>query len=80
MGPLALFGAGGPSEVALDMVLLRGILSTGSREGCHLLGLRECSGATGTGGAAEADGCLVREAPCYKVNEWDMGACPIKMW
>ena len=58
---------GGPSEVALDVVLPRGVLSTGSGEGCHLLGLGECSG-TSTGGAAEADGCLVREAPCDKVN------------
>ena len=30
---------GGPSKVALDVVLPRGMLSTGSGEGCHLLGL-----------------------------------------
>ena len=58
---------GGPSEVALDVVLPRGMLSTGSGEGCHLLGLWECLG-TGAGGAAEADGCLAGEAPCDKVN------------
>ena len=37
------------------MVLPIGILSTGSGEGCHLLGLRDCFG-TGVGGAAEV-GC-----------------------
>ena len=58
---------GCPSTVALDMVLPRGMLSTGSGEGSHLLGMGECSGA-GTGGAAEADGCLAGEAPCDKEN------------
>ena len=52
---------GGPSAVALDMVLPRGMPSTGSGESSHLLGLGECSG-TGTGGAAEADGCSAGEA------------------
>ena len=47
---------GGPSEVALDMVLPRGMSSTGSGEGCCLLGLEECSGA-GEEGATGADGC-----------------------
>ena len=69
---------GGPSEVALDMVLPRGMLSTGSGEGCHLLGLGDCAG-TGAGGAAEADSCSAGESPCDKVNGWDVGACPIKM-
>ena len=58
---------GGPSEVALDMVLPRGMLSTGSGKGCHLLGLGDCSG-TGTGGSAGVDGCSAGEAPCDKVN------------
>ena len=69
---------GGPSEVALDMVLPRGMLSTGSWEGCCLLGLGDCSG-TGVGGAAGADGCSTGEAPCDEVNGWDVGAWPIKM-
>ena len=47
---------GGPSMAALDVVLARGVLSTESGEGSHLLGLGENSGA-GAGGAAEADGC-----------------------
>ena len=66
----------GPSEDALDMVPPRGMSSTGSGEGWHLLGLGDCSGAS-AGGAAEADGCLVGEAPCDKVNGWDVGACAI---
>ena len=58
---------GGPSPVALDVVLPRGVLSTGSGEGSHLLGLGECSG-TGAGGTAEAGGCLVGDAPYDKEN------------
>ena len=69
---------GGPSEIVLDVVLPRGMLPPGSEEGCCLLGLEEHSG-TGKGGAAEADGCLAGEAPCDKVNGWDVGACPINM-
>ena len=70
---------GGPSTVALDVVLHRGVLSTGSVEGSHLLGLGECSG-TSTGGTDEADGCPIGEAPCDKENGWDEGACPISRW
>ena len=55
----------GPSEVALDVVPLRGMLSPGSGDGCHLLSLGECSG-TSEGGAAEADGYLAGKAPCDK--------------
>ena len=58
---------GGCSMVALDVVPPRCLVSTGSQEGSHLLGLGECSGA-GTGGAAEADGCSAGEAPCDKEN------------
>ena len=69
---------GGPSKVALDVVPPRGMSSTGSGKGCHLLGLEECSGA-GEEGATRADGCSIGEAPCDKVNGWDVGACPINM-
>ena len=65
----------GPSEVVLDMVLPRGMSSTGSGEGCHHLGLGECSG-TGEEGATGADGCSIGKAPCDKLNGWDMGVCP----
>ena len=60
------------------MVLPRGMPSTESGEGCHFLGLGECSG-TSKGEAAEADCCLAGEAPCDKVNGWDVGVCPINM-
>ena len=53
--------------VALDIVLPRGMLSTGSEEECHFWGLEEYSDA-GEGGAAGADGCSAGEAPCDKVN------------
>ena len=70
---------GGTSEVALDVVPPRGMSSTGSGEGCHHLGLGGCSDA-GEEEAAGADGCLIGEAPCDKVNGWDVGACPINKW
>ena len=70
---------GDPSEVALDVVPPRGMLSTGSGGGGHLLGLGDCLG-TGTGGAAGADCCSTGEVLCDKVKGWDVGACPNKMW
>ena len=66
---------GGPSEVALEVVPPRGMLFTGSGEGCHLLGLGDCLG-TGAGGAAGADCCSGGEVLCDEVNGWDVGACP----
>ena len=69
---------GGPFEVVLDVVPPRGKSSTGSGEGYCLLGLGECSG-TREEGAAGADSCSIGEAPCDKVNGWDMGACPINI-
>ena len=47
---------GGPSKVALDVVPPRDMSSIGSGEGCHHLGLGECSG-TGEEGTTWADGC-----------------------
>ena len=70
---------GSPSEVALDVVLQRDMSSTGSGEGCHHLGLGECSGTRGVG-ATGADSCSIGKAPCDKVNGWVMGACPINKW
>ena len=78
-GNSCLLELGGPSEVALDVVPPRGMLSTGSGEGCCCLGLGECSG-TGEEGATGEDGCSIGEAPCDKVNGWDMGARPINKW
>ena len=70
---------GGPSEVVLDIVPPRGMSSTGYGEGCHLLGLGECSD-TREEGATGADSCLLGEAPGDKVNGWGMGTCPINKW
>ena len=73
------FELGSPSGVALDVVPLGGKTATGSGEGCHCLGLGECPG-TGGEGATGADTCSVEEAPCEKLNGWDVGACPINTW
>ena len=64
---LSPFGAGGPSEVVLDVIPPRGMFSTGSREGCHLLGLGDCLG-TGTGGAAGADCSSTGEVLCDRAK------------
>ena len=58
---------GGSSKVVLDMVPPRGMLSTGSGEGCCLLGLGDCLG-TGAGGAAGVDCSSTGEVLCDKVN------------
>ena len=50
---LLLLGAGGPPGVAFEVVPPKAMLSMGSGEGCHLLGLGDCLG-TGVGGVAEA--------------------------
>ena len=70
---------GGPSEVALDVVPPRGMLSTVSGEGCHHLGLEgmlRCRRRRSCWGRQLLNG----EAPCDKVNGWDVGACPINKW
>ena len=72
---LSLFGAGGPSKVALDVVLPRGMLSTGSGEGCCLLSLGDCLG-TGMGKAPGEDCGSAGVVPCDKMNGWDVGVCP----
>ena len=72
------FELGGPSRVALDVVLPGGKTSTGSGEGwCHL-GLGECS-STGGEGVTGVDICSEEEAPCERLNGWDISACPINM-
>ena len=73
------FELGGPSEVALDMVPLGGETFTGSGEGCCHLGLDKCLGARGEG-AMGVNICSEGEAPCERLNGWDIGACPINMW
>ena len=64
---LLLLGAGGSSEVTFNVVLPRGVLSTGSGEGCCLLGLGDCLG-TGAGEVAEACCSSTGEALCDRMN------------
>ena len=69
---------GGSSGVVLDVVPPRGETSTRSGEGCHCLGLGECSGAGGEGFMG-ADTCL-EEASCERLNGRDINTCPINTW
>ena len=70
---------GGPSGVALDVVLPRGKTSIGSGEGCHHLGLGKCSGAGGEGFKG-AGTCLEGEASGERLNGRDVSTCPINTW
>ena len=63
---LLLFGAGGLSQGCPGCGSPRGMLSTGSGEGCFLLGLGDCLG-TGKG-AAGADCSSTGVVLCDKVN------------
>ena len=72
-------GAGGPPEVAFEVVPPKGMLSTGSGGGCCLLGLGDCLG-TGVGGVAEVGCSSIGEALCNRMNGGDGGVCPNKMW
>ena len=73
------FELGGPSEVALDVVPPKGMMSPRCGERCHHLHWGECSGAREEG-ATGADTYSVEEAPCERVNGRNMGTCPINMW
>ena len=76
---LSLLQMRGPLGVPLDMVPLGGETSTGSGEGCHHLGLGECSGR-GKEGTPGADTCSEGEAPWERPKGWDIGTCPSKTW
>ena len=76
---LSLLGAGGPLGVTFKVVPPKGMLSMGSGEGCHLLGLGDGLG-TGVGGTAEASCSSTGEALCNRMNGGDGGVCPNKMW
>ena len=68
---------GGPPRVAFKVVPPRGVLSTGSGEGCHLLGLGDCLGS-GVGGTTEVGCSSTGEALCNRTNGGDGGVCPIQ--
>ena len=72
-------GAGGPPGVTFEVVPPKGMLSTGSGEGCHLLGLGDCLD-TDVAGTAEAGCSSSGEAHCNRMNGGDGGVCPNKMW
>ena len=70
---------GGLPRVAFRVVPPRGILSIGSGEGCHLLGLGDCLG-TGVGGVAEVGCSSTGEVLCGGASGGNGGVCPKKMW
>ena len=70
---------GGPPGVIFKVVPPKGMLSTGSGEGCHVLGLGDCLG-TGVGGMAEVGCSSTGEALSKMMRERDGGVCPNKMW
>ena len=75
----SLLGAGDPPRVTFKLVLPKGMLSTGSGEGCYLLGLGDCLG-TGVGGAAGTGCSSTGEALCNRMNGGDGGVFPSKVW
>ena len=74
-GTSCLLELGGPPRVTFGVVPPRGILSTGSGEGCHLLGLGDCLG-TGVEVGCSSTGDIL----CSWVSGGDRGVCPNKMW
>ena len=74
-----LLELGGPPGVSFGVVPPRGTLSTGSGEGCHLLGLGDCLG-TGVGGAAEMGCSSTGEVLHGGASGDNGGCCPNKMW
>ena len=71
-GTSCLLELGGLPGVTFGMILPRGILSTGSSEGCHLWGLGDCLG-TGAGGAAEVGCSSTGEVLCSRVSGGSRG-------
>ena len=70
-----LLGQEGPPKVAFGVAPPIGMLSMGSGEGCHLLGLGDCFGASV--GEMAAVGCSsMGEALCGKMSEGNRGLCP----
>ena len=78
-GISCLLGLGGPPEVAFGVAPPIGVLSTGSGEGCCLLGLGDCLGA-GEGEMVVVSCPSVGEVPCSEMSGGDRGDCPSKRW
>ena len=53
-------------------------MSTGSGEGCCTAWVWLNAQAQEGSGATGADTCSVEDAPCERLNGWDVGACPMQ--
>ena len=74
-----LLGLGGPPEVAFGVGPPIGMLPMGSGKGCHLLGLRDCLGASV--GEMAAVGCSsMVEVLCGETSGGNGGVCLSRMW
>ena len=74
-----LLGLGGPPQVAFGVAPPIGMLSTGSGEGCHLLGLGDCSGASE--GETVAVSCSsTGEVLSGEISGGNGGVCLNKRW
>ena len=73
-----ILGPGGPPKVAFGMATPIGMLSMGSGEGCHLIGLGDCLG-TGVGEPAAVGCSSMGEVLCGNTSGGDRGGCPSRM-
>ena len=74
-----LLGLGGPPKVAFGVAPPIGMLSTGSGEGCLLLGLGDCLG-TSVGGMVVVGCSSMGEVLCGETRGGIGGVCPSKRW
>ena len=72
-------GLGGPPKVAFGVEPPIGMLSTGSGEGCHLLGLEDCVG-TGVGETMAVGCSSMGEVLCGMTRGGDRGVWPSRRW
>ena len=73
-----LLGLGGPPKVAFGVAPPIGMLSMGSGEGCHLLGLGDFLG-TGVGERAAVGCSSMDEVLCGGMSGGNGGVCPSRM-
>ena len=78
-GTSHLLELGGPPRVAFRVVPPIGMLSTGSGEGCHCLGIGDYLG-TGVGRAAGMGCSSTGEVLHGRASGGNGGVCPNKMW
>ena len=74
-----LLGLAGLPKVAFGVAPPIGMLSMGSGESCHLLGVGDCLGASV--GEMVAVGCSsMGEVLCGETSGGNRGVCPSRMW